>query len=138
FLFAVGALRSMDPSLEESSQVLGSGQFRTSLRITLPLIMPAILGSCLLVFVLAVGQFGVPAILGMPNGYHVLTTRIYQYVTGFQPDYAAASAMGLSLFAFTAIGVYLQFKVLGTKRYTTVTGRGFRPKLIDVRGWRLP
>lgn len=138
FLFAVGALRSMDPSLEEGSQVLGSGQLGTSLRITLPLIMPAMLGSCLLVFVLAVGQFGVPAILGMPNGYHVLTTRIYEYVTGFQPDYAAASAMGLSLFAFTAVGVYLQFKVLGTKKYTTVTGRGFRPKLIDVRGWRLP
>lgn len=138
FLFAVGALRSMDPSLEESSQVLGSGQFGTSLRITLPLIMPAMLGSSLLVFVLAVGQFGVPAILGSPNGYHVLTTRIYEYVTGFQPDYAAASAMGLSLFAFTAIGVYLQFKVLGQKKYTTVTGRGFRPKLIDARGWRLP
>lgn len=138
FLFSVGALRSMDPSLEESSQVLGSGQIRTSLRITLPLILPAMLGSSLLVFVLAVGQFGVPAILGMPNGYHVLTTQIYGYVTGFQPDYAAASAMGLSLFAFTAIGVYLQFKVLGTKKYTTVTGRGFRPKLLDVRGWRLP
>ncbi|MEO3430888.1 iron ABC transporter permease [Pelagibius sp. CAU 1746] len=138
FLFAVGALRSMDPSLEESSHVLGSNQVRTSLRITLPLIMPAILGSSLLVFVLAVGQFGVPAILGMPNGYHVLTTKIYQFVTGFQPDYAAASAMGLSLLTFTAVGVYLQFKVLGTKKFTTVTGRGFRPKLIDMRGWRLP
>ena len=138
YLFAASALRSMEPALEESSRVLGGGTFTTALRVTLPLILPAILGSSLLVFVLAVGQFGVPAVLGMPRGYLVLTTRIYQYVAGFQPNYAAAAAMGLSLFAFSAVGVYLQFKVLGDRSYTTVTGRGYRPRPVDVKGWRLP
>lgn len=138
YLFAAGALRSMEPSLEECSSVLGGGTFRTAFKITLPLIMPAILGSSLLVFVLAVGQFGVPAVLGMPRGYHVLPTRIYEYVAGFNPNYAAASAMGLSLFVFAGVGVYLQFKILGKRSYTTVSGRGFRPRRIDVKGLRLP
>jgi iron(III) transport system permease protein len=59
-------------------------------------------------------------------------------VAGFQPNYAAAAAMGLSLFAFSAVGVYLQFKILGNRSYTTVTGRGYRPRLIDVKRWKAP
>ena len=138
YMFVAGALRSMDPALEEGSKILGGGNLRTALRITLPLIKPAIVGSSLLVFVLAIGQFGVPAVLGMPHGFLVLTTRIYQHVAGFLPNYGAASAMGLSLFLVTVVGVYLQFKVLGKRSYVTVTGRGYRPKLLDVGVWKWP
>ena len=136
FLFAVGGLRSMEPSLEESARVIGSGNFGTAWRITLPLITPAILGSSLLVFVLAVGQFGVPAVLGMPRGYNVVTTRIYQLVAGFNTDYPAAAAMGISLFAFSALGVWLQIKILGKRKFTTVTGKGYRPRVMDVGSLR--
>lgn len=138
YLFAAGALKSMEPALEECSTVMGGGILHTARRVTIPLIMPAILGSLLLVFVLSVGQFGVPAVIGMPRGYHVLTTRIYQYVAGFDPNYAAAAAMGLSLLIFAAAGVTLQFKFLGKRSFTTVTGRGFRPRRIDVKFWRIP
>lgn len=132
FLFATSALRSMDASLEESARVNGSRNLQVALKITLPLITPAILGSTLLVFVLAVGQFGVPAVLGMPRGYDVLTTRIYQLVAGFQPDYAVAAAMGLCLVAFSAVGVALQIRILGQRKFTTVTGKGYRPRLIEM------
>ena len=138
YLFVAGALRSMDPALEEGSNILGGGNLKTAFKITFPLIKPAIVGSSLLVFVLSIGQFGVPAVLGMPHGYLVLTTRIYQHVAGFLPNYGAAAAMGLSLFLVTIVGVYLQFKVLGNTSYVTVTGRGFRSKLLDVRGWKWP
>ena len=138
YLFVAGALRSMDPALEECSRILGGGNLRTALKITFPLIKPAIVGSSLLVFVLSIGQFGVPAVLGLPHGYLVLTTRIYQHVAGFLPNYGAAAAMGLSLFVVTVIGVYFQFKVLGTRSYVTVTGRGYRPKLLDVGIWKWP
>jgi iron(III) transport system permease protein len=138
YLFVAGALRSMDSALEEGSKILGGGNLKTALKITLPLIKPAIVGSSLLVFVLSIGQFGVPAVLGMPHGYLVLTTRMYQHVAGFLPNYGAAAAMGLSLFMVTVVGVYLQFKVLGTRSYVTVTGRGFRPKLLDVGAWKWP
>lgn len=132
FLFATSALRSMDSSLEESARVSGSGNLGTALRITFPLIMPAILGSTLLVFVLAVGQFGVPAVLGMPRGYDVLTTRIYALVAGFDPDYAVAAAMGLCLVAFSAVGIALQIRILGHRKFTTVTGKGYRPRVIET------
>lgn len=136
FLFSIGALRSMEPSLEDSARVLGGGTASTMMKITLPLILPAIVGSSLLVFVLAMGQFGIPAVLGLPNGYHVLTTRIYELIIGFNPDYGLAAAMGISLFAFSALGVWLQIRILGTRKYTTVTGKGFRPRVINVGNFR--
>ena len=132
FLFCIGALRSMDPSLEESARVLGGRTVTTMFRITLPLILPSIVGSCLLVFVLAMGQFGIPAILGLPKGYRVLTTRIYELIIGFSPDYALAAAMGIALFAFSALGVWLQIRILGNRKFTTVTGKAFKPRTIDV------
>jgi iron(III) transport system permease protein len=106
--------------------------------ITLPLILPAILGASLLVFVLALGQFGIPAVLGMPHGYMVATTRIYQLVAGFNPNYAAAAAMGLSLMLFSVIGVWLQIRILGGHSFTTITGRAFRPRPVDVGKWKIP
>jgi len=136
FLFSIGALRSMEPSLEDSSRVLGGGTASTMIRITMPLILPAILGSSLLVFVLAMGQFGIPAVLGVSTGYHVVTTRIYELIIGFNPDYGVAAAMGVALFAFSALGVWLQIRILGSRKYTTVTGKGFRPRVIDVGGFR--
>jgi iron(III) transport system permease protein len=132
FLFAISALRSMDASLEESARINGSGNLGTAWKITFPLITPAILGSTLLVFVLAVGQFGVPAVLGMPRGYDVLTTRIYELVAGFEPDYAVAAAMGLCLVVFSSVGVTLQIRILGHRKFTTVTGKGYRPRIIEI------
>jgi len=136
FLIISAALRSMDPSLEESSRVIGAGKFRTAFIITLPVVKPAILNSALLIFILSLGNFAVPAVIGMPQGYLVMTTRIFQYVSGFDPNFSAAAAMGISLFVFGAIGVYLQSALLGGKHYTTVTGRAFRPRLIDVGRWK--
>lgn len=136
FLFSMAALRSMEPSLEDSARVLGGGFASTLTRITVPLISPAILGSGLLVFVLAMGQFGIPALLGTTTKYYVLTTRIYELIIGVQTDYALAAAMGILLFFFSAIGVWLQIIVLGRRKYTTVTGKGFRPRSLDVGNLR--
>lgn len=136
YLFTAAALSSMDPSLEESAQLLGSSMLRTAREVSLPLVLPAILGSSLLIFVQAIGQFGVPAVLGMPHGFLVATTRIYEYTAGFSPNYAAASALGLALFAISALGVFLQGRLLGGRSFTTVTGRGFRPRAINTRGYR--
>ena len=136
FLIVTAALRSMDPSLEECSGVSGAGRFRTAIAIALPVVKPAILNAGLLIFILSLGNFAVPAIIGMPRGYLVLTTSIYQQVTDIIPNYSAAAAMGISLFFFGAVGVYLQSRLLGGKFYATVTGRAFRPRLIDVGGWK--
>lgn len=137
YMFAHSALLQMEPALEESSCILGSGNLQTALRVTFPLIRPAIVGSSLLCFVLGLGQFGVPAILGSPNGFYVYATKIFQYVNGYQPDYRAAAMVGVLLFALAAGGVYLQSRALRGKNYTTITGKGFRPRRVSVGRWRL-
>ena len=78
FLLVSGALRSMDPTLEEAARSAGAGMVRTALRITLPLVLPAILAGGLLVFILAAEQFAVPAVLGTPGKIRVLTTSIFE------------------------------------------------------------
>ena len=130
FLFTSGALKSMDASLEESSQMSGATKFKTAVKITLPLVLPAIAGGALLVFILAISQFGVPAILGLRGKFYVIATRLYTLVASYPPRYNMAASLGMLFFAGTAILVFLQAKILGKKQFTTVTGRGFRPRKI--------
>lgn len=137
FLFVSGALSSMDPALEESSKMSGASNFRTATRISLPLVLPAISGGALLVFILAVSQFGIPAILGIPGKYYVFTTEMYNRLTCFPPDYTVVAALGVFLFGITALLIYLQSIVLGQKQFTTVTGKGFRPRKMRMGIWRI-
>jgi iron(III) transport system permease protein len=138
YLFCAGALQSMDPSLEESSRASGANHLKTTLKITFPLISPAILGGTLLVFVLSMAAFGIPAVLGISQSYYVVTTRILTMISGYPPEYALAAALGLLLFAFSAAGVYVQHRVLAKKQFTTVTGKGFRPRRIKMGRGRIP
>jgi iron(III) transport system permease protein len=130
FLFTSGALKSMDATLEESSQMSGATKFKTAVKITLPLVLPAIAGGSLLVFILAISQFGVPAILGLRGKFYVIATRLYTLVASYPPQYTLAASLGIFFFAVTAILVYVQTKILGKRQFTTVTGRGFRPRKI--------
>lgn len=136
FLYASTALKSMDPALEESARVLGTGVIRTAFRITLPLISPAILSGALLTFVSAMGQFGIPIVLGMPKKYYVLTTKIVTLLNFYPPQYTTAAAMGMFLLLLTAFSILIQRKLVGEKSYVTISGRAYRPKLIDLRAWR--
>lgn len=132
FLFTSGALKAMDPSLEESSAVLGAGKIKTTLKITMPLITPAIVGGALMTMVMCIEQFAVPAILGTPVKYTVVPTAIYKAVANFPPTYGTASTMGISLLIFTLVGTYFHNK-LTTGNYQTVTGKNFRPKLVRLK-----
>jgi iron(III) transport system permease protein len=132
FLFVAGALRSMDPSLEEASRVHGIGLFGTTMRITLPAISPAILSSALLVFLNAAGQFGIPAVIGIPAHYDVITTRIWVGLGYFPPKYTEAAAFSVVLLAFSTAIVFIQNRLLARKSFATVTGKGFRPSLLQL------
>ena len=132
FLFVAGALRSMDPSLEEASRVHGVGAVGTSLRVTLPVITPAVTSSALLVFLNAAGQFGIPAVIGIPMHYDVITTRIWVGLGYFPPKYTEAAAFAMVLLAFSTLIVLLQHRIMARKSYATVTGKGLRPGLIHL------
>ncbi len=135
FIMISAAMKSMDPALEESSTVLGAGRFYTAARVTVPLLIPAVLGSGILIFAEMMGSFSIPAILGMNVRFFVVTTGIYSLLTGFPPNYAASAALGLSLFVFTAGSVYLYGRILKGGNFVTITGKAFRPRLVDMGRW---
>jgi iron(III) transport system permease protein len=132
FLLISAALRGMDPSLEESARVHGASMLSSLRRVTLPLVLPAILGSGLLVFVQAMGLFSVPAVLGMPSGFQVAGTEIFRLLNNYPPRVSQAAAWGLLLLVATAGLVWLQSTVLRRRSYVTVTGKAFRPRMLDV------
>jgi iron(III) transport system permease protein len=132
FLFVAGALRSMDPALEEASRIHGVGALATTLRVTLPVVAPAITSSALLVFLNAAGQFGIPAVIGIPMHYEVITTRIWVGLGYFPPKYTEAAAFAVVLLAFSSIIVLIQQRMLANKSYATVTGKGFKPAVVTL------
>ncbi|MBF8287327.1 MAG: hypothetical protein HW381_435 [Candidatus Rokubacteria bacterium] len=134
FVMISAAMKSMDPALEESSHVLGAGKLQTAVRITLPLMTPAILGTAIFVFAEMLGSFSAAAILGMPDRFFVVTTAIWTLILRFPPDYPLAAAMGLSLFAIMAGLMYLYGRIVTAGSYATITGRAYRPRALKM-GW---
>jgi iron(III) transport system permease protein len=132
FLLVAGSLRSMDPALEEASRIHGVGPFTTTLRVTLPVVAPAIASSALLVFLNAAGQFGIPAVIGIPMHYEVITTRIWIGLGYFPPKYTEAAAFAVTLLALSGILLFVQRRMLANKSYATVTGKGFRPAVVKL------
>ncbi len=138
FVMISAAMKSMDPSLEESSRVLGAGKLRTALRVTLPLVAPGVLSATIFVFAEMLGSFAAAFVLGIPGRFYVVTTSIWQATLSFPPDYGRAAAMGLSLFAVMLITLTLARFVLRKGTYTTITGKAFRPRAMDVGALRWP
>lgn len=138
FLIISAGLYSMDPSLEESARVAGSGNLQIAWRITFPIIRPAILAAATLNFVRAIESFDTPAIIALPARIEVFTTKIYRETVGaFPPNHNLAATYAVSLLAITMLFVYLYRRLtVRSERYVTVTGRGYRPTTIDLGKWR--
>ena len=138
FLMVSASLYSMDPSLEESARVAGSSNMQIAWRITLPIVRPALLASAMLNFVRAIESFDTPAIIALPARIEVFTTKIYREAIGaFPPNQNLAAAYGVSLLVVTMLFVYFYRRLTArSERYVTVTGRGYRPMIIDLGKWR--
>ncbi|HZF19379.1 MAG TPA: iron ABC transporter permease [Burkholderiales bacterium] len=137
FLLMTAAFRAMDPSLEESATMSGANVFQVARRVTLKLVWPAILATLLMLFVRAIESFEVPALLGLPVGIHVFTSAVYQAVHRYPSQIGLASAYGMTLLLITSIGVYFVSRLSSRgSRYATVTGKGFRPRTLDLGAWR--
>ncbi|HEU4921892.1 MAG TPA: iron ABC transporter permease [Burkholderiales bacterium] len=137
FLLMTAAFRAMDPALEESAVMSGASMWQVVTRVTLPLVWPAIFATLLILFVRAIESFEVPALLGLPVGIQVFTSAIYQAVHRYPSQIGLASAYAVTLLLLTTIGVYFQ-SVLSSRgnKYATMTGKGFRPRQIDLGPWR--
>ena len=136
YMFTASALRNMDPSLEEAAEVSGAGAVRTMFTVTFPLIAPAILSGMLLSFIVMLGIYGIPAVLGTPGDIAVLTTYIFKLTAWSPPLYNTAAAVAIILMAVTGFLVWLQHKVTSRRSYTTVAGKAFRPAQLKLGPWR--
>jgi iron(III) transport system permease protein len=137
FLLMTAAFRSMDPSLEEQAAMSGASVPQIAARITFKLAWPAALGALLILFVRAIESFEVPALLGLPVGIHVYTSSIYQAIHQYPSQVGLAAAYAITLLVLTSLGIYVQSRLSSQGgRFATITGKGFRPRTIDLGGWR--
>jgi iron(III) transport system permease protein len=136
YMFTSAALRNMDPSLEEAAEISGASAVQTLLTITFPLIAPAIISSMLLSFIVMLGIYGIPAVLGTPANISVLTTYIFNLTAWSPPLYSNAAAVAIILMVVTGLLVVLQQKVLSGRSFTTVAGKAFRPRSLNLGRWR--
>jgi iron(III) transport system permease protein len=132
FVMISASMKSMDPALEESARVMGASKFRTMLTVTLPLVMPGVLGATLFVFAEMLGSFAAALVIGIPARIYVITTAIWDSTLSYPPDYGRASAMGLALF-IVMFGMLTFYRWrIGRGTYTTITGKAFRPRPMDM------
>ena len=138
FLLLSPVFRNSDASFEEASSICGAGLFSTLRHVTLGMARPALLALGLLVFIKASESFEVPALVGLPGSARVLTSTIYQRLTlDMPPDIGSASAFGVLLLVVMAVLLQVYSHVAAqTHRYQTVTGKGFRPRVIRLGRWR--
>ena len=132
FVMIAAVMKSMDPALEEASQVLGAGRLRTMLRITLPLVLPGVLGATIFVFAEMLGSFSAALVLGLPARFYVVTTAMYQLVSQYPPRFPLAAAMGMSLFVVMFVMVFIYRRIVSAGNYATITGKAFRPRVMNV------
>jgi iron(III) transport system permease protein len=131
YLFVIGPLRHMDAALEDAARVHGASFWYTMRRITAPLLMPSLVAGAILVFVTSPGLFDVPLILASPYGIRTMPTDIYA-ATQYPIDFGRAAAFGVIILTTLALITILQRKFLARRRYDTITGKGYRPRIIKL------
>jgi iron(III) transport system permease protein len=138
YLMIAASFRAMDPSLEEQSAMAGRGVARTTLRITLPIMRPALLAALIYFIIVVIESFDIPGLLGFTARIRVLSTAIY-WATHSEvglPDYGLASALGTIILAAALVLMWIYQRLTAhQERFATVTGKGYRPRQVNLGGW---
>jgi iron(III) transport system permease protein len=140
FLIVVGAFRAMDPSLEEAARVSGASNRVTFFRVFLPMLTPALFAAAMYSFMTHLEALEIPIVIGFPAGIYVFPTYIYFAAQRFMPpQYGLSAALGATFLLVSVLLVYCYRRVVGRAgRFTTITGRGYRPRTISLGKWRYP
>jgi ABC-type Fe3+ transport system permease subunit len=137
-IFLIPAFRNMDAALEESARMCGASPRRTVMRILVPLLRPAILAAFILSLTRLLSSFETEVFLGTSSGIYVLTNKIYErMVQIFPPDFRTGMTMAVMLLVITFGLVLVNWRFLGKRDYTTVSGRGYsaRPMALGRLRW---
>lgn len=134
YMISLGPLRQMNPSLEEAGRVSGAGIFRTMRDITLPLVGPSIWASALLIFMSLMANFGIPAVIGFPARYFVLTTDIYLTILNFDRpnNLQVAAALSMTLVVLALGAMQIQQYVQRNKSYAVLSGKNVQPQMVTL------
>ncbi len=139
FITISRSMEKMDPSLEEAAKISGAGTVRTLLKITLPVMLPSIVASGLLVFIAAASCYGIPSIIGAPGQIDTVTTRIIDYVyVGSSEGLSDAAALAVSLMLIANLVLYFSAFVTGDRHYTTISGKSTHPNIVTLGKWNIP
>ncbi len=133
FVLVANALERMPGDLEDASAILGGRTWDTARRITVPLVLPAILAGALVAFLQAMTLFGSPAILALPAGFHTMTTKIWSLFQ-YPPKPELAAAASLPLLVLTVILLRAEHMILGRRSYAVLGGKNSDPRIIRL-GW---
>ena len=135
FVLVANSLDRTPSDLEDASSILGASTWFTARRVTIPLALPALLAGALVAFLEAMTQFGTPAILAMPAGFHTMTTKIWSLFE-FPPKPELAAAASLPLLLLTVILLRAQHMVLGRRSYAVVGGKNSEPRLVRLGAYK--
>jgi iron(III) transport system permease protein len=137
YVYASAALKSLGSDVEEAARSAGASPFRVAVSVSLPLIMPSMLFAAVLVFFLGFELFGLPLVLGDPEGILVLSTYLYKLTNKLgTPSYHLMAAVAICIVAITFPLVLLQRKLLqGARKYATIKGKAGRMKELPLGKW---
>ncbi|MFB3886778.1 MAG: ABC transporter permease [Thermodesulfobacteriota bacterium] len=138
FLMMQGTLRGMDPALEEAASVSRSNTLTTLRKITLPIMTPSVLAAAVYLFIINIEVFEIPGLIGLPAGITLFSTAIYNNATVLvPPNHGLANSYAIAFLLVSILLIILYRKATQhSERYSTITGRGYRPRLIDLGPWR--
>lgn len=138
FLLLSSTFRAANADMEEAARMSGASVVQTIWHVSIKMAKPAILALALFVFIRAIEAFEVPALVGMPGGVDVLTTDVYKSIKEtIPPDLGYASAYSVVLLGAVAVLLHFYGKMSrNAGRYSTVTGKGYRPRMFDLGKYR--
>lgn len=140
YLYTAAALRGLGSDLEEAARVTGANPFKVAIDVSLPMVLPSILFAGVLVFFLGFELFGLPLVLGDPQGLLVLSTYLYKLTNKLgTPSYDLMAVVVVAIVAVTAPLVFLQRRLLRqAQRYVSMRGKGARLAPLKLGAWRWP
>lgn len=138
FLIVRAGLRKLPRELIEAARAGGAGPFTVLRTVVLPLMTPSIMAAAALAFVSCVGNFGIPAFLGIPANYLVLPTLIYQRLAGGGPAVLGETAFLSVLIGIIAMAGIVTQEVMSRRRDYRISSTSLPAQPYELGRWRLP
>ena len=138
FLYCISSARIQDPTLEDAARIAGAGPWRILLSVNLPLLMPALIFSATMNFVIAIESLAIPLVIGSPVGLEFFTTFLYSRgLEQSTKDYGLVGAAGLLLLVIVTLLLVVQNRLLRySERFVTLGGKATRPRILDLGALR--